>query len=191
MKKIVCLLGSPRKDGNSDFVAKRLVDLAAGRGARVESFKLNSLTYRGCQACMGCKTGADRCILRDDLAKVLKAAAEADTLVMASPIYYSDITAQLKAFIDRTFSYLTPDYLSNGHAGRLDAGKKLVFIQTQGRPDERAYEEVFEKIKLFFAWYGFDQAYLIRACAVQNPGDVMDREDIFEAVEEIALKITA
>lgn len=191
MKNIVCLLGSPRKEGNSDILAAHLVDAASKLGASAGTFKLNRLNYRGCQACMGCKTGHDRCVLKDDLTHVLEAVGETDILVLASPIYYSEVSAQLKTFVDRTFSFLTPDFLANGHKSRLAPGKKLVFIQTQGQPDENAYQDVFEKLKLFFAWYGFEDAHVIRACAVQEAGDVREREDLFKKTEEIAEKLMA
>ena len=84
-------------------------------GAKVQAFSLNKLTYRGCQACMACKTGSETCVMKDDLAKVLKAVSQCDILVLASPIYYGDLSSQLKAFVDRTFSFLTADYTANPH----------------------------------------------------------------------------
>ncbi len=50
--KLVCLLGSPKPKGNSAFLAKRFCAAAEDRGAAVETFGLNKLNYRGCQACM-------------------------------------------------------------------------------------------------------------------------------------------
>lgn len=61
--KIVCLLGSPRNDGNSATIAKRFCETAEKLGSQVQTFALNKLTYKGCQACKGCKTKSDRCIL--------------------------------------------------------------------------------------------------------------------------------
>ncbi len=58
--KIVCLLGSPRPKGNSTAMAARFCETAEGLGAEVTTFALNKLKYRGCQACMTCKTKAGK-----------------------------------------------------------------------------------------------------------------------------------
>jgi multimeric flavodoxin WrbA len=80
---------------------------------------------------MTCKTKLDRCVLKDDLSEVLDAVRETDILVMATPVYYGEVSSQLKGFIDRTFSFLVPDYTTNPNPSRLQSNKKLVFIQTQ------------------------------------------------------------
>ena len=189
--KIVCLLGSPRPKGNSTGMANKFCETAQGLGAEVTAFALNKLRYRGCQACMTCKTKLEKCVLKDDLADVLDAIRDAEVLVLATPIYYSDISSQLKAFIDRTYSYLVPDYATNPNPCRLDAGKKLVFIEAQGHPDESLFADVFPRYDAIFKWYGFSDSYQIRACGVFQKGDVITREDIMKRIEETAEKIMA
>jgi multimeric flavodoxin WrbA len=188
--KIVCLLGSPRPKGNSAVMAKRFCESAESRGADVEVFALNKLKYRGCQACMTCKTKLDKCVLKDDLAEVLDAVRDSDVLVMATPVYYGDVSSQLKAFVDRTFSYLAPDYATNPKPSRLPPGKKLVFILAQGHPDEKLFNDIFPRYDGFFTWYGFEAGNLIRACGVHDKGDVEEREDIMKLAEEMATRIT-
>jgi len=163
--KIVCLLGSPRSNGNSATIANRFMETAAALGAETRTFELNRLNYRGCQACYACKTKLDKCILEDDLTGVLAAVREADTVVLATPVYYGDITGQLKCFIDRTFSYLVPDYVTNPQPSRLSA-KKLVFVLVQGRPDEEMFNEIFPRYAAFMKWLGFADSRLIRACGI-------------------------
>jgi len=187
--KIVCLLGSPRPKGNSSTLARRLCDRARELGAKVQVIRLNKLTYRGCQACMACKTKTDRCILKDDLEAVLEAVRGADTLVLASPIYYGEIASQLKAFIDRTFSFLAPDYTTNPRPSRLVPGKRLVFILAQGQPDDRQFDDVFPRYEYFFKWYGFTETYLIRTCGVMDVGDVEAHREAILLAEETAAKV--
>ncbi len=188
--KIVCLLGSPREKGNSAIIANRFCDTAKRLGADVQTFALNKLEYQGCQGCMACKTKLDKCILEDDLTEVLEAVRETDVLVLATPIYYWDVTSQLKAFIDRTFSYLVPDFLTNPNRSRLASGKKLVLIQVQGNPDESMFTDVFPKFDYFFKeGYGFSETYLIRACGVREPGEVAAHEDVMKLAETTAEKI--
>ncbi|OQX23069.1 MAG: NADPH-dependent FMN reductase [Desulfobacteraceae bacterium IS3] len=189
MKKIVCLMGSPRPKGNSTTIAKRFCETAEKLGAQVTTFALNKLTYKGCQACMTCKTKLDKCVLKDDLAQVLDSIRDADILVMATPTYYADVSGQMKTFIDRTFSYLVPDYMTNSNPSRLSSGKKLVFIQTQGQPEESMYADVFPRYDFFFKWYGFKDNYVIRGCGLMNAGEAEAREDVMKLAEETARKL--
>ncbi len=191
MKKIVCVLGSPRLQGNSSAIAKRFCQEAETLGASVETFPLNKLSYRGCQGCMACKTKLDRCILEDDLARVLDAVREADVLVMSSPVYYGDVSSQLKAFIDRTFSYLTPNFATDPNPSRLRPGKKLVFILAQAQPDERLFADIYPRYEGFFKWYGFDGNHLIRCAGVQGKGEAEKRADVMARAAEVARSVLA
>jgi multimeric flavodoxin WrbA len=184
--KIICLLGSPREKGNSSTIAKRFCNTAEKLGAEVKTFSLNKLEYRGCQGCMACKTRLDRCAVEDDLTEVLEAIRETDVLVLASPVYYWDVSSQLKAFLDRTFSYLVPDFITNPNKSRLTAGKKLVFILAQANPDEGSFTDIFPKFDYFFKSYGFSDTHLIRACGVSEAGEVEARQDVMRLVEETA-----
>ena len=71
--KILCVLGSPRPNGNSATIAKRFIETAKKLGADVQTFELNKMTYRGCQACGSCKTKTEKCATKDDLTAVLDA----------------------------------------------------------------------------------------------------------------------
>ncbi len=187
--KIVCLLGSPRMQGNSSTVAKQFCDAAGRLGAEVRTFALNELQYRGCQACMACKTKLDRCILEDDLAEVLEAVRKTDVLVMASPVYYGEVSSQLKGFIDRTFSYLVPDYVTNPKKSRLAPGKTLIFVLAQANPDEKSYADIFPRYEYFFKFHGFDRSHLIRACGVRMAGEVEGRRELSTLTEETAQRL--
>ncbi|HEY5514134.1 MAG TPA: flavodoxin family protein [Geomonas sp.] len=183
--KIVSLLGSPRSKSNSSTIANQFLKTAAELGAETRSFELNRLTYRGCQGCYACKTALDCCVLKDDLTEVLAAVAEADLVVMASPVYYGEITSQLKGFMDRTFSYLVPDYTTNPQPSRLGP-KKLVFVLSQGHPDEALFADIFPRYEGFLKWQGFSDAKLIRACGI-GPGTVdAVPEHILRLAEETA-----
>ena len=187
--KIVCLLGSPRVNGNSAAIAKAFCNATEKYGAEVNTFVLNDLEYRGCQGCMACKTKLDRCVLEDGLTEVLDAVRDTDVLVLASPVYFWDISGQLKTFIDRTFSYLVPDFITNPVKSRLAPGKKLVFILAQNNPDRSSFSNIFPKFDYFFKAYGFVESHLIRAFGVGEPGEVETHGDVMMLAEETAKKI--
>lgn len=187
--KIVSVLGSPRESGNSTTIANRFCTTAERFGAEVKSFVLNNLQFRGCQGCMLCKTKLDKCALKDDLTEVLEAIRETDILVLASPVYYWDVSGQLKCFQDRTFSYLVPDFINAPVKSRLPVGKKLLMILTQNNPDEKSFSNIFPKFDHFYRTYGFSETLLIRACGVGAPREVESREDVMMLAEKAAEKL--
>lgn len=188
--KVLCLLGSPRPKGNSAWMAERLLEgLKKQKKVKVKKYFLPKLKYRGCIACYACKTKRDDCALRDDMTKVLKSVRECDLLIMASPTYFGEVSAQLKAFIDRTFSFLRSDYATNPEKSRLKGDKRLVFILAQGHPNEQFFSDIFPRYDFFFKWYGFKESYLIRACGVYNIDDVLKREDIIEKIDSLAERL--
>jgi multimeric flavodoxin WrbA len=189
LMKMVCVLGSPRPKGNSAILAECFCETAKKYGAEIKTYALNQLNYRGCQACMTCKTKLDRCALKDDLTEVLEEVRRAHVLVIATPIYMLDITGQLKCFIDRTFSFATADYATNPNPGRLAPGKKLVFIQTQENPDKKAFADVYSRYSEIFKFEGFKEFYHICAGGVHEPGEVKENRQIMEETEKLAERI--
>lgn len=188
--KIVTLLGSPRTQGNSATIAGRFTEAAGKLGADTETYELNRLDYRGCQGCYACKKGLDQCGLRDDLTGVLAAVREADVVVLASPVYYGDVTAQLKGFIDRSFSYLKPDYLTNPQPSRLSP-KKLVMVLAQGHPDEAFFADIFPRYEAFLKWMGFTDARLIRVCGIGPGRDDAVPDEVLRQAEEAARELVS
>jgi len=186
---IVCLLGSPRPNGNSAAMAGRFCESARRLGGRVQTFRLNELRYRGCQGCMACKTRLERCVLEDDMTQVLEAVRETDLLVAASPVYYGDVSSQMKAFIDRTFSFFVPDYWTNPRRSRLASGKRLVFVLAQQNPDEQMFTDIFQRYEIYFAFMGFTRRLCIRACGVSEAGAVRARDDVMAVADEAAEEI--
>ena len=187
--KCVCLLGSPRTKGNSATLAFRFTQTAQDLGAEVQTFSLNDLNFRGCQACFACKQGEEHCVLADELQHVLEAIHACDCLVLASPIYFGDVSSQTKAFIDRSFSFLRPDFKTSSQPGRLSGDKHLVFILTQGQPDEEFFKDVYPKYSQFMQWEGFAHTHLIRGCGLMAPEDAAGNEGLLRQAENTARKI--
>ena len=192
MKRVVCVLGSPRSNGNSETIAKKLLETMESLGAQTRTFVLNDLDIKGCQACMGCKTGADGCVVEDDISDVLKAVREADVLVMTSPIYFGQVTGQLKCFIDRMYSFFTPQYMTDpNHRSRLAPGKKCVLITTQGDPDAAS----FNVIPMFHRFLGPGfmgyENYTIRGVGLNAKTDAASNTAILKEAEEVAKKVMA
>lgn len=100
-KKILILSGSPRKGGNSDILCGEFAKGAKEAGNEVEKICVAEKNIACCTACYACKKDGV-CAVKDDMAEVLQKMIDADVLVLASPVYFYSIDAQLKAVIDRT-----------------------------------------------------------------------------------------
>lgn len=194
MRRVVCLLGSPRPKGNSADMAGAVCRAAEQAGAEVTTFALNQLDYRGCQGCLACKReGATGCVLDDGLTPVLAAVAACDALVLATPVYFGEVTAQLKAFIDRTFSFLVPGYMRTprGQRSRLASGKTLCFVIAQGHPREDLFTDIYPRYVYFLEWQGFTTSRLLRGCAVYHPGDAAAREGLMAEAAALGRELAA
>jgi len=118
-RKIMVVIGSPRKKGNSATLARRVVDGAREAGAKVETFFLQAMDIRPCTACDACRTKLKKdCIIKDDMKQLYPKIKAADAIVIASPIYWFTVSAQTKLFMDRW-------YALGGDDGYALAGKKF------------------------------------------------------------------
>ena len=101
-KKVLILSGSPRKGGNSDILCEEFLRGAREAGHQVEKVRPTEKKIAPCLGCYYCASHGGECVRRDDMADLLQQMIDADVIVLASPVYFYSINAQLKAVIDRT-----------------------------------------------------------------------------------------
>ena len=101
-KKVLILSGSPRKGGNSDILCDEFMRGAKESGNTVEKINVAERKIGYCRACYYCRTSGGKCVIKDEMAEILQKMIDADVIVLASPVYFYSIDAQLKALIDRT-----------------------------------------------------------------------------------------
>ena len=122
--KVLIVLGSPRKRGNSAILAGRVADGAKSAGADVQSYYLHYMDIRPCTACDVCREdNAIDCNINDDMEGLYPRLRETDVLVIASPIYYFTVSAQTKLFMDRC-------YALGGPQGNALKGKRIGIVLT-------------------------------------------------------------
>ena len=103
MKNILIISSSPRKKGNSQILCEQFQKGAETKGHNVNLVRLMDLNIGFCRACDACMKNDGNCILKDDMTDVLKLFQKSDVLVLATPVYFYGISAQMKTFIDRTY----------------------------------------------------------------------------------------
>jgi multimeric flavodoxin WrbA len=135
MKKVLILIGSPRKKGSTATLAAEAERALKEQGVETTTLFLNDLKIRGCQACYWCKKNdvAD-CAVKDDMQKIHKLLQESDGLIIASPIYFGNVTSQTRAWLDRMFPFMNMNLVP-----KLPKTKKVSFIFTQNQPDARLF----------------------------------------------------
>lgn len=106
-RKVLILSGSPRKDGNSDILCNEFMKGAQEADNQVEKIRISTKKVTPCSACYYCKNHHGECIHHDDMKKILEKMIAADVLVLASPVYFYSIDAQMKTVIDRTLARWT------------------------------------------------------------------------------------
>ena len=106
-KKVLILKGSPRENGNSTTLANQVMAGAKESGVGVESIYLHGMDIRPCDGCFLCLGEGKSCVIEDDMQSLYPKLLEADAIVFASPIYWFNISAQLKLCIDRFVAFET------------------------------------------------------------------------------------
>lgn len=106
-KKVLILSGSPRKSGNSDLLCDEFLRGARESGNEAEKIFLRDKKVAPCNACYYCTHSGGRCAVQDDMTEILDKMQAADVIVMASPVYFYSIDAQMKAVIDRSVARWT------------------------------------------------------------------------------------
>ncbi len=99
------------------------------------------------------------------------------------------IVSLVKGFIDRTFSFLVPEFHTSPNPCRLPLGKKMAFILTQNNPDENQFADIFPRYERFLKAYGAMDPVLVRACGVGGPDDAARRPELMQAAEEAARRL--
>ncbi|KIR03580.1 Iron-sulfur flavoprotein [Lachnospiraceae bacterium TWA4] len=108
-KKVLVISSSPRVGGNSDVLADAFIKGAKESGHQVEKVNLAGKTIEFCRGCFVCQT-TQRCVIRDDADQITQKMQDADVLVFATPIYYYEMSGQLKTMLDRGNPLYTTNY---------------------------------------------------------------------------------
>jgi multimeric flavodoxin WrbA len=102
---VIAVNGSPRKDWNTGTLLRNALQGAESVGAGTKLVHLYDLTYKGCTSCFSCKrkgnTCGGLCNVRDDLRGVLAEVLESDVLLLGSPVYFGDVTGEMRSFLER------------------------------------------------------------------------------------------
>lgn len=130
-KKIIIISSSPRKGGNSDLLCDQFAKGATELGNEVEKIYVKDMNLNYCSGCGFCVGNKGQCSQKDDMETVKEKLIAADTIVLATPVYFYTMSAQMKTFIDRLCSFYT-----------LLPNKEFYYIMTAADGEKAATDRV-------------------------------------------------
>ncbi len=121
MVKIIGIIGSPKKDGNTSYLVETALKSAKSAGADTDIINLGSLNIEPCVGCDICKFTGE-CAIYDDIGEILEIMTESDGMIIGSPVYFGSVTSQLKILIDRSRPLRGSFRLKNKVCGAIAVG---------------------------------------------------------------------
>jgi len=183
-KKVLVLLGSPRKKGNSTTLAEKITQGAETAGAAVEKIYLHDQNIAPCQACYACqKPDSQGCAIDDQMQPIYQKLIEAQGWVIASPVYWFTMSAQTKLFLDRCFALLA-------YKQGVFAGKRVAIAMSYGDSDPfnsgcvnalRTFQDAFRYVgaKIVGMVYG----------SAEKPGEIKSNQTLMQEAEALGQKL--
>ena len=178
MKKVLILSGSPRKGGNSDTLCDEFMRGAREAGNEVEKIRVSEKKIGYCTGCYYCQKSGGVCAIKDDMNELLQKMIDADVIVLASPVYFYSIDAQLKTVIDRTV------------ARWLEVkNKEFYYIATSADKDQKSQERTIECFRGYAECVeGAVEKGVIYATGVYQKGEIQNSPALAEAYQ-MGLKV--
>ena len=170
---VVGVIGSPRKDGNTEVLVDEILRGAEEAGAVIEKIVLGQYTIGHCLACNGClKTS--RCILKDDMPALMEKMIDSDIWVLGTPIYYWGPTGQFKTFVDRWHCRY------HGKIGAVPEYRVILAMPFEN-PDPKIAQHTVGMMKDTLNYIKADLFRTILAPGMHKVGDVSQHPDVLAA----------
>jgi len=190
--KVLGIMGSPRLEGNSDLLLDEALRGARSQRATVEKLVVDKLNISPCQECHGCLKDGN-CVIKDDMVGVYPKLLDADGIIVASPIFFYGVSAQLKALIDRCQALWARKYVLKQTL--TDSMRKGAFITVGATRDERLFDGPKLTIKYFFRTINVEYMDEILIRGVDKRGEIKEHptalSDAFELGSRLASQLAA
>ena len=145
---VIAINGSPRKNWNTATILNKALEGASSQGATTELIHLYELNFKGCISCFACKLKGGKsygkCGYKDELTPVLEKIESADAVILGSPIYFGEVTGEMRSFIERLiFQYLVYD---KNYSSLNEKKKPIGMIYTGNVPENMIKEVEYDRV---------------------------------------------
>ena len=170
---ILILSGSPRKGGNTDLLVEAFAK-GASQKHHVEVVSVHDYKVNPCMGCNACfKNKANACVQNDDMSLIYEKMSRADMLVIASPVYFYGLSAQLKAVIDRLHNPIRDTF-------RL---KKMALLLVGAATLPELFDSILAQYRLCLNFFKLEDAGHVLVRGVKDKGDIMNTEALQGAID--------
>ena len=176
-KQVLIISSTPRKKGNSQVLCEQFLKGAKEAGHKAEIIRLADKRIAYCKGCGACHKMYS-CIIKDDMAIIINKMLKADIIVLATPVYFYSMSAQLKTMIDRCASKYTEI-----------SGKEFYFIITAADTNKKIMDKVIEALRGFTrdCLEGTKEKGIIYGLGVWQTGEIQ-KKPAFERAYKLGLK---
>ncbi|WP_026892412.1 flavodoxin family protein [Lacrimispora aerotolerans] len=174
---VLVVTGSPRRNGNTEIMADTFAQSAKAAGHDVTVRNLSTLKVGPCLACQYCFTHDGVCVQTDDMSHLLKDIEETDMLVLASPIYWFDVSAQTKAFVDRMYAFAKKGFRIRSIAMLLNSG------------GDNVYDAAEAQLNAICSYLKWENKGVIKISGMTEKGS-MNHTDRLDSVREFAANLS-
>lgn len=179
---ILGINSSPRIGGNSDILLDNALDGAQSIGAKTEKVILNNLKFSPCQECEDLKDDG-RCIIEDDMQNLYRKIEKADVLILASPIFFGSLSAQMKMMIDRFQCVWRAKYILKKDIFKKKKTGAFISVAASRRKD--FFNNAKSIIKDFFAIVNAAYKEELFCSGVEKKGDVLRKQNCLKKAYEL------
>ncbi len=179
MKKVLIISTSLRAGSNSEILAKEVAKGAKEKGHKVELVSLKNKKIAYCKGCLACQK-LGKCAIKDDANKITEKIKKSDVIVWATPVYYYEMSGQMKTLIDRANSLFVSKNSFN----------EVYLITTSADSSESVIQTVINGLNGWIACFnGIKFKGYVNGAGLDNPGDVKLRDDLLEQAYKMGLGI--
>ncbi|MDR2780306.1 MAG: flavodoxin family protein [Synergistaceae bacterium] len=178
-RKITVLLGSPRRNGNSETLAASFVEGAAKAGYKAQIIRVNGLKIGGCIDCRRCWANKTHCFLNDDMKEVYASIDESSVITFATPLYFYSWPTQIKPVWDRLLPYFSPN-------SKVDvSGLRAVLLATAGDNDDKCSDGLKKSFELACDYAKWQIAGELLVTGVYEATAVSSKEEVLKQAFEM------
>ncbi|QWR76348.1 flavodoxin family protein [Candidatus Magnetomonas plexicatena] len=186
--KVTAILGSPRAGGNTEILLNEAMRAVVESGHTVTLFRPSEMNISPCTNCGGCDT-TGLCVISDDMADVYRAIYESERFIIASPIFFFGLTAQIKALIDRAQALWCEKYLLNNPIKGGPHGRKGLLIMVGGMKKEIGFKSGGATATAFFRSISVPVHETIYFDGIDKMGAVKEHITALSTVYEAAKRL--
>lgn len=185
MKSFFIVNGSPRPNGNCALIAARMAEAIETHGHRCNRIDMRRADIKPCRGCDGCKKhDYPWCSMRDQFTQSMDALETCDGLVVLAPIYFGQVSAQAKTFIDRLYSFYNP--AKPGRTVSRKTDKRGIAITTSGAmPQAAAQRQADHVAGMILPVAGFTEHQALAVTDINEAGAIADAQDALSRIDEM------